>query len=160
MGGQAQPMDLLPTWPRVPTDQECEAILGAAWTPREKAIIGLMLMGGLRRGEVLGLNVEDVSADYAQILVRGKGSKERMVPLCPALRGLLIAHLEGRGACPGPLFVGRTGRRMTVTSFIRLFRRVLKRVSLEDEHITRTSSDTPLGQAWYGRAWMSRPSQS
>lgn len=122
--------------PRVPTDQECGAILGAAWSPREKAIIGLMLMGGLRRGEVLGLNVEDLSADYAQILVRGKGSKERMVPLCPALRDLLIAHLEDRGVSPGPLFLGRTGQRTTVTSFSRLFRRVLKRVGLENERIT------------------------
>jgi integrase/recombinase XerD len=122
--------------PRVPTDEECEAILGAAWTPREKAIIGLMLMGGLRRGEVLGLNVEDLSADYAQILVRGKGHKERVVPLCPALRDLLIAHLDVRGVSPSPLFLGRTGQRMTETSFVRLFRRVLKRVGLQGEGIT------------------------
>jgi site-specific recombinase XerD len=122
--------------PRVPSGQECEAILGAAWTPREKAVIGLMLMGGLRRGEVLGLKLEDLSADYAQILVRGKGHKERVVPLCPALRDLLMAHLEVRSVSPGPLFLGRTGQRMTETSFVRLFRRVLKRVGLEDEHIT------------------------
>ena len=122
--------------PRVPTDEECEAIRGAAWTPREKAIIALMLMGGLRRGEVLGLKVEDLSAEYAQILVRGKGHKERVVPLCPALRDLLITHLEVRGVSPGPLFLGRTGQRMTETSFIRLFRRVLKRVGLQGEGIT------------------------
>jgi site-specific recombinase XerD len=123
-------------FPRVPNDQECEAILAAARTPREKAIIGLMLMGGLRRGEVIGLNVESLDADCSQVLVRGKGSKERVVPLCPALHDLLMAHLEESGAVSGPLFVGRTGRRTTVTSFTRLFRRLLKRASLQDEGIT------------------------
>ena len=122
--------------PRVPNDQECEAILAAARTPREKAMIGLMLMGGLRRGEVLGLNVESIHADCTQVLVRGKGSKERVVPLCPALQDLLVAYLEQPGVASGPLFVGRTGQRTTVTSFTRLFRRLLKRAGLQDEGIT------------------------
>lgn len=122
--------------PRVPTDEECEAILAAARTPREKAIVGLMLMGGLRRGEVIALNVESLDADCTQVLVRGKGNKERVVPLCPALRDLLVSHLEGRGAISGPLVVGRTGQRTTVTSFTRLFRRLLKRAGLQDEGIT------------------------
>ena len=122
--------------PRVPTDLECETILCAARTPREKALIGLMLMGGLRRGEVLGLNGEDLSAGLDQMLIRGKGNKERVVPLCPTLRDLLGAHLDGRGGTCDPLFVGRTGNRTTVTSFIRLFRRLLKRAGLQDEGIT------------------------
>jgi site-specific recombinase XerD len=95
-----------------------------------------MLMGGLRRGEVLGLNIEDLSAGLDQMLVRGKGNKERVVPLCQALRDLLSAHLDGRGGTCDPLFVGRTGNRTTVTSFIRLFRRLLKRAGLQDEGIT------------------------
>lgn len=123
-------------FPRVPTDQECEAILTAARTPREKAIIGLMLMGGLRRGEVLGLNVASVDADCSQVLVHGKGNKERVVPLCPTLHDLLAAYLQQCGATSGPLFVGRTGERTTVTSLTRLFRRLLKRAALHDEGIT------------------------
>ena len=119
----------------MPTDQECEATLAAARTPREKALIGLMLMGGLRRREVLGLNVEDHSTNHTQRLVRGKGHKERVAPLCPALRDLLD-RLEVRGMSPGPLFVGRTGRRITVTSFARLLRRLLKRAGLQGEQIT------------------------
>lgn len=95
-----------------------------------------MLMGGLRRGEVLGLNVESIDPECTQVLVRGKGSKERVVPLCPILRDLLVAYLEKRPDAAGPLFVGRTGNRTTVTSLTRLFRRLLKRAGLEDEGIT------------------------
>ena len=122
--------------PRVPDDRECEMLLDVARTSREKALLGLMLMAGLRRAEVLGLNVEDLDADLGRVLVRGKGSKERVVPVNPALQELLTAHLEQRAVTCGPLFVGKTGNRTTVTSFVRLFTRLLKRAGLQDEGLT------------------------
>ena len=122
--------------PRVPTEEEARAMLAATRTPREQALLGVMLMAGLRRGEVLALNVESVSADLGQMLVWGKGNKERIVPISPTLRVLLEAHLEQRGVVRGPLFLGRTGQRMTVTSFNRVFQGVLRRAGLEGEGLT------------------------
>ena len=50
-------------------------------TSRDLAIVGLMLLHGLRSCEVLALNREDIQFPDAQIRVPGKGKKIRMLPL-------------------------------------------------------------------------------
>ena len=52
-------------------------------TCRDLAIVGLMLLQGLRSCEVLALDQEDLILSEAQIRVRGKGSKVRLLPLAP-----------------------------------------------------------------------------
>ena len=56
---------------------------------RDHAILELLYAGGLRVGEICALRVEDVHLDVARAQVRGKGDKERIVPLgrpaCEAL---------------------------------------------------------------------------
>src|SRR6266852_3601100 len=52
-------------------------------TARDLAIVGLMLLEGLRSAEVLALNPEDVLRSEAQLRVRGKGNKLRFLPLAP-----------------------------------------------------------------------------
>ena len=48
---------------------------------RDHAILELLYGGGLRVGEICALRVEDVAAEMARVQVRGKGDKERIVPL-------------------------------------------------------------------------------
>ena len=48
---------------------------------RDHAILELLYAGGLRVGEICALRVEDVHLDQARAQVRGKGDKERIVPL-------------------------------------------------------------------------------
>src|SRR6202453_4833687 len=48
---------------------------------RDHAILELLYAGGLRVGEICSLRVEDLHLDQARALVRGKGDKERIVPL-------------------------------------------------------------------------------
>jgi integrase/recombinase XerD len=48
---------------------------------RDHAILELLYAGGLRVGEICSLRVEDVHLDQARVQVRGKGDKERIVPL-------------------------------------------------------------------------------
>jgi len=48
---------------------------------RDHAILELLYAGGLRVGEICSLRVEDLQLDMARALVRGKGDKERIVPL-------------------------------------------------------------------------------
>ena len=50
-------------------------------TSRDLAIVGLMLLHGLRSCEVLALNLEDVQLPDAQIRVQGKGKRIRVLPL-------------------------------------------------------------------------------
>ncbi len=60
---------------------------------RDHAILELLYAGGLRVGEICALRVEDVHLDQARAQVRGKGDKERIVPLgrsaCEALERYL-----------------------------------------------------------------------
>jgi integrase len=64
-------------------------------TSRDLAIVGLMLLQGLRSAEVLALNRDDLLLSEAQIRVRGKGNKIRFLPLAPETIQLLDHYLRG-----------------------------------------------------------------
>jgi site-specific recombinase XerD len=95
---------------------------------RDLAIVGLMLLQGLRSAEVLALNREDVLLSEAQLRVRGKGNKFRFLPLAPETVQLLehYLHLERPNPCSAALFVSLKGRargaRMTSAGLRSLFR--------------------------------------
>jgi integrase len=95
---------------------------------RDLAIVGLMLMHGLRSAEVLALNPEDVLLSEAQLRVRGKGSKLRFLPLAPETTQLIdhYLRLERPNPCSAALFVvlkgPAHGTRMTPAGLRSLFR--------------------------------------
>jgi len=97
-------------------------------TSRDLAIVGLMLLQGLRSREVLALNRDDVLFPEAQIRVHGKGNKTRLLPLAPEAVQLLdhYLHLERPNVPTSPLFVSLKGRargvRMTPAGLRSLFR--------------------------------------
>jgi integrase/recombinase XerD len=61
---------------------------------RDRAILELLYAAGLRVSELTGLNVADLSLDAGRALVRGKGDKERIVPLGRAAVEALEAYLQ------------------------------------------------------------------
>lgn len=63
-------------------------------TARDIAVVGLLLLNGLRSCEVLALELEDLLLSEAQLRVRGKGSKVRMMPLPPETIRLLDCYLK------------------------------------------------------------------
>ena len=97
-------------------------------TSRDLAIVGLMLLQGLRSQEVLDLNHDDLLLTDAQIRVRGKGNKTRFLPLAPEAAQLLdhYLRLERPDPCTSALFVSLKGRargaRMTAAGLRSLFR--------------------------------------
>jgi site-specific recombinase XerD len=62
-------------------------------TFRDLALVGLMLYSGLRSGEVLALQLADVRLAEGQMLVRGKGNKQRLLPLPQDLGEVLQKYL-------------------------------------------------------------------
>ena len=74
---------------------------------RDLAIVGLMLMHGLRSVEVMALNRDDVLLSEGQLRVRGKGNKLRLLPLAPETTQLLDHYLrvERPDPCSAALFV-------------------------------------------------------
>lgn len=64
---------------------------------RDRAILELLYAGGLRVSEVVGLSTSDLALDTGRVQVRGKGDKERIVPLAHAAVEALQMYLnEGR----------------------------------------------------------------
>jgi integrase len=97
-------------------------------TSRDLAIVGLMLLQGLRSAEVLALNRDDALLSEAQLRVPGKGKKFRLLPLAPETVQLLehYLRLERPNPCSAALFVSLKGRargtRMTAAGLRSLFR--------------------------------------
>jgi len=95
---------------------------------RDLAIVGLMLLHGLRSAEVIALNRDDVLLSEGQLRVRGKGSKLRLLPLAPETTQLLdhYLRLERPDPCSAALFVvlkgSARGIRMTPAGLRSLFR--------------------------------------
>ena len=98
-----------------------ESAQGQALALRDRAMIELLYAGGVRVSEVADARLEDLKLEMGYILVRGKGDKERIVPLgVPAQRALQRYLQSGREAMAGKkkrtsplLFLGRGGRRLT-----------------------------------------------
>jgi integrase/recombinase XerD len=97
-------------------------------TTRDLAIVGLMLLQGLRSAEVLALNPDDVLLSEGQLRVHGKGGKLRFLPLAPETVQLLehYVRLERPNPCGAALFVSlkgpARGQRMTPAGLRSLFR--------------------------------------
>jgi site-specific recombinase XerD len=74
--------------------QETKTLLSGFIKYRDRALVALMLFAGLRSCEVLKLEVYDIDFIAQQIRVRGKGEKERMIPMSLSIRKLLQCYLD------------------------------------------------------------------
>jgi integrase/recombinase XerD len=97
-----------------------ESARGQALALRDRAMLELLYAGGVRVSEVTDARLEDLKLEMGYIMVRGKGDKERMVPLgSPAQRALQQYLTRGREVIAGKkkssplLFIGSSGRRLT-----------------------------------------------
>lgn len=77
------------------------APLGAFTDKRDLAILAIMLSpGGPRREEIAGLTTADINLRNDDILVHGKGRKDRLIPMGPEVKRYLLAYLRVREAHP------------------------------------------------------------
>jgi site-specific recombinase XerD len=74
--------------------EDVQAFLTGLRTHRDRAMVLAMLLGGLRSAEVRGLLLIDVDQGRRRLRVRGKGGRERVVPVEPAFFAELAAYLR------------------------------------------------------------------
>jgi integrase/recombinase XerC len=90
--------------PRVPSIEQMARVVdsvgedAASWPKRDAAILELLYGCGIRNAELVGLNLKDIDWANEAILVRGKGQKQRYVPLADPAAVALRAYLEERAA--------------------------------------------------------------
>jgi integrase/recombinase XerD len=114
--------------PRALPVADIERILDAAGAPgtvlalRDRALLELLYATGARISEAVGLDVDDLDLDSASVRLRGKGSKERLVPVGSYAREAVDAYLvrgrpelvsTGKGAVGGALFLNARGGRLS-----------------------------------------------
>ena len=90
--------------PRVPSIEQMNRVVesvgedAASWPARDTAILELLYGCGIRNAELTGLNLEDIHWANEAILIRGKGQKQRYVPLGDAAAQALRAYMAERAA--------------------------------------------------------------
>ncbi len=120
---------------------------------RDRALLELMYACGLRVSEVTGLELRDVDVEEGMLCARGKGSKERLVPIGRQAIAALQAYLaRGRPALVGvkresKLFVNRRGGGLTRQGLYKIVQGHARGAGLEDRmspHTLRHSFATHL----------------
>lgn len=119
--------------PRVLTKEDAQALMelprdGAAPSLRDRALLETLYSTGARVSELVGIDLEDLSESDGLVRLRGKGRKERIVPVgdvaleaIRAYRAQLPALTPAVG--PRPLFRNRRGGRLTARSVARIVSR-------------------------------------
>jgi integrase/recombinase XerC len=102
---------------------------------RNRAILELLYSSGIRVGELIQLNCDDVEWELGIVKVLGKGNKERIVPIGSKAIEALRDALRGRGSSAAqggthPLFVNARGGRLTDRSVRRIVETYAKRCGL------------------------------
>ena len=107
---------------------------------RDKAVLMLLYGSGLRISEALNLNAADVSNTQSSIIIKGKGNKERLVPLLPEVIQAIETYKE---AVPyalkkeGPLFVGARGERLLARIIQRQMKKIREYIGLPSSAIAK-----------------------
>lgn len=119
---------------------------------RDRAIMEILYSCGLRASELVGLNVDDVDLKSDEVKIRGKGNKERIVPLGRKAKEAIKKYLNARSSVKGQgttfsLFLNYRGARLTTRSLQRIVRKYLIKVARAqgtNPHILRHSFATHL----------------
>lgn len=112
--------------------EEVRQLVDACTSLRNRAILSVMYACGLRRSEVVALNVDDLFISRQQLLVHGKGNKDRIVPIAPAAIRAIASYLDTRFPYPAhdaPMFVAeppRKPRRINSNYLSIIFKRLSK----------------------------------
>ncbi len=126
-----------------------DSILGL----RNKALLELIYGSGLRVSELLDIKIEDIHLNQSYVIVHGKGSKERMVPISDmaniALRKYIIEAREKilKDKKTTDLFLNQNGTRLSRQGFFKVLKKLAEDAGVTNEcspHTLRHSFATHL----------------
>jgi integrase/recombinase XerD len=139
---------------------DIEAILEAAGSPgtslalRDRALLEVLYGTGARISEAVGLDLDDLDLEEGAVLLRGKGGKERMVPVGSYARQAVEAYvvrgrpdLSGVGRGTAALFLNARGGRLSRQSAWAVLAKAAERAGVTAEvspHTLRHSFATHL----------------
>lgn len=122
---------------------DCTTFLGA----RDQVIIELLYGSGLRVSELVSLNRQSLELESGLLRVRGKGNKERVVPITDYARQAINGYFKLRRDENQAVLLNYQGTRLTARSVRRILDKLVRRISLEQHvhpHMLRHSFATHL----------------
>ena len=121
---------------------------------RDRAIMETLYAAGLRVSELVGLNIDDLDLAQDLIKVRGKGNRERIVPLGSMAKEALITYMEKsriflvkKSSEVKALFLNRFGNRLSARSVRNILNKYVEDIALNQKispHTLRHSFATHL----------------
>jgi len=128
------------------TQQEIHKILKSFDTSnfyglRNYLIMCLIFSTGARSGEVIGIKMADINITTDVIKIRGKGNKERIIPIGNTLRRALLRYIKERtdflnDAVCEYLIVGLTKRQLTKSGMLAIFVKLKEELNIEGERVS------------------------
>ncbi len=133
--------------PVVLSENEVQKIINSIINIKHKTMIMMLYSCGLRRSELLNLEIRDIDSDRMVVHIKGsKGNKDRIVPLAEKM----LAHLRSyyRSYRPNELlFTGQDGRQYSPTSLQRVYKKAVVNAGIQKTctlHTLRHSYATHL----------------
>ncbi|GBD11407.1 Tyrosine recombinase XerD [bacterium HR23] len=145
--------------PKALSEEEVERLLdapGKEQTPealRDRAMLELLYASGMRVSELTGLDLRDVNLEQGMVRCRGKGGKERVIPIHQTAVQALRAYLERGRPRLAPnlreqaLFVNQRGERLTRQGFWLILKGYARKAGITSPvtpHVLRHSFATHL----------------
>ncbi len=118
--------------------EQMNDMLGKDLSQRDRAIIELIYGSGMRASEICSLNTKDLDFSNETVKVKGKGKKERIVPLTRKAKEALLDYLSPNRDKATPLFLNRFGKRLSTRSLQRIVGKYIRSVA----EVTRSSPHT------------------
>jgi len=120
------------------SEEMAQKLVAAADSPWSKALVVLLLSTGIRRSEAVGVTLDDLDLENRQLLIHGKGGKERMVPLTEQVVEAIEAYLSHRVETQSRhLFVSTYGGHSLAGRVVnRMLNNVIRKAGLEGQGIT------------------------
>ena len=136
---------------------------------RDRSIMELFYSSGLRISELVSINRRDIDFHSRSLRVKGKGKKERIVPITQNVAKWIQKYLddsrryeEGKPHFQkdsDAIFLNKWGKRLTTRSIDRLFKIYLQKSGLAG-HITPHTIRHTIATHWLEMGWISKPFKS
>jgi integrase/recombinase XerD len=130
--------------------QAGDSKLSAALAQRDQTMLEVFYAGGMRVSEIINVKLEDMKLELGYILVRGKGDKERIVPIGKAAQERISAYLADsrgtllNGKISSMLFVRRGGGKLSRQRVWQMVKDASASVRHASPHMLRHSCATHM----------------